>query len=113
MVEADGNGTVLNAITVNCADRIARIFILEGLVPIICSLFMWKLLPDSPESARFLEQHEKEYIVNRIAEETGSGHGQVTNKDKIRPHHIWSAFKEWKIWALIIVYLGNSVGVYG
>jgi MFS family permease len=89
------------------------IFILEGLVPCFCALWMWKLLPDSPETANFLEKHEKEFIINRIAAETGSGQGRVTNADKIRPHHIIDAFKDLKIWALIVVYWGNAVGVYG
>ena len=89
------------------------IFILEGLVPVIFSAFLWKLLPDSPETATFLEKHEREVLVNRLAAETGSGSGKVTNADKIRFHHVLNAFKEWKIWAMIVVYWGNSVGVYG
>lgn len=89
------------------------IFILEGLVPVIFSAFLWKLLPDSPETATFLEKHEREFLVNRLAAETGSGSGKVTNADKIRFHHVLNAFKEWKIWAMIVVYWGNSVGVYG
>lgn len=89
------------------------IFILEGLVPCICAGFMWKILPDSPETASFLETHEKEFIINRLAAETGSGQGHVTNKDKITFKHITAAFVEWKTWALIVVYWGNSVGVYG
>ncbi|KAF9533276.1 putative MFS transporter [Crepidotus variabilis] len=89
------------------------IFILEGLVPCACAFFMWKVLPDSPETATFLEKHEREFIVDRIAAETGSGQGRVTNSDKIGLKHILAAFKEWKIWALIPVFWGNTVGVYG
>ena len=89
------------------------IFILEGLVPIAVSFVLWKLLPDSPETATFLEKHEREFLVNRLAAETGTGSGRVTNSDKITLQHVLSAFKEWKIWAMIVVYWGNSVGVYG
>jgi hypothetical protein len=74
---------------------------------------MWKILPDCPETASFLKEDEKEFIIDRIAVDTGTGQGHVTNNDKIRPHHVWSALREWKIWALIVVYWGNSVGVYG
>jgi MFS family permease len=89
------------------------IFILEGLIPIACSFVVWKVLPDSPETAGFLTEREKKFVIDRIAQETGSGEGRVTNNDKIKVHHFVSAFKEWKIWAMILVFWGNSVGIYG
>jgi MFS family permease len=67
-----------------------RIFILEGLVPVAISFVIWKLLPDSPETARFLTKEEKEFVINRLAMETGSGQGRVTNADKIQSHHVWA-----------------------
>ncbi len=51
------------------------------------SFVIWKVLPDNPETARFLTNKEKEFIINR-ALETGSGHGRVTNVDRIRLHHV-------------------------
>ncbi|KAF1817470.1 putative MFS transporter [Eremomyces bilateralis CBS 781.70] len=89
------------------------IFILEGLVPIATSLVLWKILPDSPETATFLNKHEKRFVIERLATDTGSGEGRVTNNERIKKHHIYSAFKEWRVWAMILVYWGNSVGVYG
>lgn len=90
-----------------------RIFTIEGLVPVALSLVIWKLLPDSPETARFLTKHEKEFIINRLALETGSGHGRVTNTDKIRFHHVVAAFKEKRIWAAWVMFWANTIGVYG
>lgn len=92
---------------------VSRIFILEGLVPVALSLIIWKLLPDSPETASFLDKHEKEYIINRLALETGSGRGRVTNSDKIKPHHVWAALKEYKIWGAWVMFWANTIGVYG
>ena len=89
------------------------IFLLEGLAPVGMSFFVWWLLPDNPETASFLTREEKEFIINRLALETGSGHGRVTNNDRIRMHHIISAFKEWKIWASVIMFWANTIGVYG
>jgi hypothetical protein len=88
-------------------------FILEGLIPVALSFVIWKILPDSPETARFLNKKEKEFIINRLALETGSGHGRVTNNDRIRMHHIWAAFKEYKIWGSWVMFWGNTIGVYG
>lgn len=70
----------------------SQIFILEGIIPVAPSLIIWKILPDSPETARFLNAREKEYIINRLALDTGSGAGKVTNTDKITMKHILSAF---------------------
>jgi hypothetical protein len=74
---------------------------------------MWKILPDTPETASFLTKREKEFVINRLAMDTGSGKGHVTNSDKIQKHHIMAAFKDWKIWAMIVVFWGNAIGVYG
>lgn len=45
--------------------------------------------------------------------ETGSGHGKVTNSDRIKWSHITAAFREWKTWGAIILFWANTVGVYG
>ncbi|KAK0937948.1 hypothetical protein LTR29_010513 [Friedmanniomyces endolithicus] len=89
------------------------IFMLEGLVPVALSLIIWKLLPDSPETASFLTKHEKEFIINRLALETGSGHGRVTNADKINMKLIFAAFKEWRIYGAWVMFWGNTIGTYG
>jgi MFS family permease len=66
------------------------IFILEGLLPVAVSLFLYFLLPDKPETASFLTKAEREFIVNRIAVHTGSGEGRVTNSDKMSWSYIRS-----------------------
>jgi hypothetical protein len=90
-----------------------RIFILEGLLTVLLSFIVWYILPDSPERARFLTPHERRFVVDRLALETGSGKDRVTNSDKIGMHHIKAAFKEWKIWATIIIFQANTIGIYG
>lgn len=77
------------------------------------SFILYFILPDSPETARFLTKDEKEFIINRLALETGSGHGRVTNNDRIRFHHIKAAFGEWKIWGAVVMFWANTVGTYG
>lgn len=89
------------------------IFIIEGLVPVALSFVVWKLLPDSPETAGFLKTEEKEFIINRLALETGSGHGRVTNTDKITLAYVLAGFKEWRVWAAVVMFWANTIGVYG
>jgi len=74
---------------------------------------MWKILPDSPETAKFLTVTERTILVRRIANDAGSGQGKVTNSDRIKKEHILAGLSDWKIWAATVIYWGNSVGVYG
>jgi MFS family permease len=89
------------------------IFILEGLVPVSISAILYFILPDSPETATFLAKHEKEFLVNRLALETGSGYGRVTNNDLLSFQQVKAAFKEWKIWAAVVCFWASSIGIYG
>lgn len=89
------------------------IFLIEGLIPVGLALIIWKILPDSPEAASFLTQHERDFLVRRLAEETGSGHGRVTNQDKMEKKFIIAGLSDWKIWAAVVIFWGNTVGVYG
>ncbi|KIW54648.1 hypothetical protein PV05_06996 [Exophiala xenobiotica] len=89
------------------------IFILEGLAPVAVSFTLYFLLPDKPETAKFLTKREREFVVNRIALHTGSGSGRVTNADKIGLPHIKAGFKDWRVWLSIIPFWGCSIGTYG
>jgi MFS family permease len=89
------------------------IFLIEGLVPVGLALVIWKVLPDSPETASFLTQAERDFIVGRLADETGSGRGRVTNQDKMNKKFIIAGLSDWKVWAAIVIFWGNTVGVYG
>jgi len=89
------------------------IFIIEGLIPVALSLFMWKILPDSPETAKFLTQPERDLLVRRLANDTSSGAGKTTNNDQIGKAHIMAGLSDWKIWAATVIFWGNTVGVYG
>ncbi|KAH9822116.1 Major Facilitator Superfamily [Teratosphaeria destructans] len=80
------------------ADLVNRIFIIEGLIPISLSGVVLIFLPDSPETAKFLTKREKEFLINRLALETGSGHGRVTNSEKIKPKLVFAALKDYKAW---------------
>jgi hypothetical protein len=89
------------------------IFILEGIVPVLLSFVVWKVLPDNPETASFLNKEEKEFIINRLALETGSSSGRVTNSDRIHLYHVLDAAKDWRIWCGVICFWANTIGVYG
>jgi len=88
------------------------IFIIEGILPCVCSVVALFLVPDSPETCKFLNQQERDFIIYRLQIETGSGRGRVTNQDKLRPAHVWAALRNWKTWAMVIVFWGCATSVY-
>lgn len=104
---------VRSLLTMKVAHRThtSQIFILEGIIPVAISFFIWKILPDSPETASFLTAREKEYIINRLALDTGSGSGKVTNSDKITMRHILDAFKQYQIYGAVVMFWANTIGV--
>lgn len=86
---------------------------LSLVVPLALSLVIWKILPDSPETAKFLTQAERDLLVRRLAHDSGSGQGRATNEDKITKQHVLAGLSDWKIWAATVIFWGNTVGVYG
>jgi MFS family permease len=89
------------------------IFLIEGLIPVALALVIWKILPNSPETAKFLTQAERNLLVRRLADDSGSGQGKATNNDKMGMKYIVAGLSDWKIWAAVVVFWGNTVGVYG
>lgn len=89
------------------------IFLIEGLIPVALSLIIWKILPDSPETANFLTQAERDLLVRRLQNDSHAGQGKTTNNDKIGKEHILAGLSDWKIWAATVIFWGNTVGVYG
>lgn len=86
------------------------IFILEGLAPIAVSLILYFLLPDKPETARFLSPKEREFVVNRIARQGGA---RMMNDDKISMSQVKAGFSDWRIWLAVVPFWGCSIGTYG
>ncbi|KAF2998250.1 hypothetical protein E8E13_006148 [Curvularia kusanoi] len=89
------------------------IFLIEGLIPVALALVIWKVLPNDPETASFLTQPERDLLVRRLQDDSSSGQGKATNNDKMGKKHIVAGLSDWKIWAGVVIFWGNTVGVYG
>jgi len=89
------------------------IFILEGIVTVVVGAVLYWILPDSPQSAGWLEPWEQQYLINRLAQDTGTKGGRVQTSESFQWSYIVSALTDWKIWLAVIVYWGNSIPLYG
>lgn len=80
------------------------IFILEGILTVVVGVFMPWALPDSPATASFLTDAEKQLVSSRLLQDMGSGAG---HKEKFQWKYLFAALTDWKIYLAVIIYWGN------
>lgn len=112
------------------------IFILEGIATVLVAVFAYFALYDFPETAGFLTEEERAFVVFRLkyqgqrqlaasnstnkkilsssGEEGGTSspvpvaRPRVAQAEEFRWEYVWQAFKDWQIWVNIFVYWGVS-----
>ncbi|PTB36245.1 uncharacterized protein TrAFT101_000213 [Trichoderma asperellum] len=94
------------------------IFILEGIATVIAAVLAFFILQDFPETATFLTEEEKAFVVFRLKYQAQAGkfdtdQVQVAQAEEFKWKYVWSAFKDWQIWVNIIVYWGIVCPLYG
>ncbi len=70
-----------------------RIFIIEGLLTIVLSVGAKFLIPDWPETAKFLNAEEKALLARRLDLD-----GAKARMDHLTKRAVFSILKDWKIW---------------
>lgn len=92
------------------------IFILEGLVTVIIAVGAFFVMFDFPETASFLTEEERAFVVFRLkyqgqlqaTDSTDVRAAKVAQSEDFQWKYVWAAFKDWQIYASIIVYWGVS-----
>ncbi|KAH9944122.1 MFS general substrate transporter [Epithele typhae] len=80
----------------------AWIFILEGLFTIICAIASFFILSDFPDTAKFLTEAERVWVVRRQqADMKFSAAGEP-----FKMKYIWQALADWKTWLAMGIYMG-------
>lgn len=92
------------------------IFILEGLLTVIVAIMAFFTLYDFPETAGFLTEEERAFVVYRLKYQ-GSAQGdtgdRVAQDDSFQWKYVKAAFLDWQIWTNIWVYWGIVAPLYG
>ncbi|KAI9497585.1 major facilitator superfamily domain-containing protein [Zychaea mexicana] len=83
------------------------IFIIEAIPTLLLGVLTYFVLPDYPESARFLNEREREIIVMRNKRDAG-----VATDTHFSWHQVGSTFIDWKIYAYSVIYLCAAIPVY-
>lgn len=89
------------------------IFILEGIVTVLVAIMAYFTLFDFPDTASFLTEEERAFVVFRLKYQSAAGKGQegtvlVAEAEEFRWEYVWAAFKDWQVWINIFVYWGVS-----
>ncbi|EIN14101.1 MFS general substrate transporter [Punctularia strigosozonata HHB-11173 SS5] len=80
----------------------AWIFIIEGLVTVVCAVVAYWIVQDYPETARFLNEPQRVYVIRRLREDMQLSAGGEQFKVK----YIWQSLKDWKTWIAMGIYMG-------
>ncbi|KAJ5710611.1 hypothetical protein N7488_004767 [Penicillium malachiteum] len=79
-------------------------YIIYGLTTLFWAIALFLFLPDSPSSARFLNEREGQEASDRLrVNQTG------LNDNNIKWEQVWEALKDYKIWMLFFYQIANNI----
>lgn len=80
------------------------IFLIEGMATVVLGFSAFWLLPDAPDTAKFLTAGERKMLCDSLRADTGTTSGELDLHDKFHWPTIKAAFLDWKIWVAVIVF---------
>jgi hypothetical protein len=85
----------------------------RGILTVLVAFLAFFILHDFPETASFLSEEERAFVVFRLkyqgqAQAKGATHANVAQAEEFRWEYVRQAFADWQIWVNIFVYLGVS-----
>jgi MFS family permease len=86
----------------------AWIFILEGLLTIVIGVASFWMVHDFPAEAKFLSKEDKARVLLRLARDKQASAGS----EDFKMVYLWSAVKDWKTYAGMLVYMGPLMPLY-
>src|SRR5262245_54868418 len=82
------------------------LFLLEGIPSVIIGVLVLVLLPNGPRSAKWLTKEESDLLIARV-EHDNAGKGELAGR-----HSLTDAFKDYRVWALALVYFAQATCFY-
>ncbi|KAF8167777.1 major facilitator superfamily domain-containing protein [Crassisporium funariophilum] len=84
------------------------IFILEGLATILVSIASFWIIQDFPDSAKFLTEEERVFVIRRLEDDMKLSAGGETFRKK----YIWQSLTDWKTWVSMGIFMGFDGPLY-
>ena len=82
------------------------LFLLEGIPSVLVGLLVFAFLPNGPKNAKWLTAQEQDFVLQRIKDDDAS------KSELGKKHHFLDAFKDYRVWALAVVYFCGVVCFY-
>ncbi|KAM3514399.1 hypothetical protein MY11210_001953 [Beauveria gryllotalpidicola] len=98
------------------------IFILEGIFTVVVAVVSYFTLYDFPESAGFLTEEERAFVVYRLryqgqvtstTSDGGPATARVAQSEEFQWKYVWQAFTDWQIYVNTFVSWGVVCPLYG
>ncbi|KAE9381195.1 MFS nicotinic acid transporter-like protein [Stipitochalara longipes BDJ] len=84
------------------------IFILEGLLTIVCGVLSFWLVQNFPDNADFLSEQDRARVIYRLAVDKQSSAGH----EDFDTSFVKQAFKDYKMWLGMWTYMGADMSLY-
>jgi len=81
------------------------VFILEGIATVVVAIVAFFAIYDFPETASFLTEEEREYVVHRLKYDGTN----VAMDNEFRWKYVRQAFCDWQIYLSLFIYWGAVV----
>jgi hypothetical protein len=79
------------------------IFILEGLLTILVALVAPFAIHDSPETAKFLTDEERRFVIHNLRiQHSADSHEVAQQNEKFQIRYVIDALGDWQIWLGIL-----------
>ncbi|KAL1841471.1 hypothetical protein VTJ49DRAFT_7026 [Mycothermus thermophilus] len=89
------------------------IFILEGIATVVIAGGAFWAMYDYPETAGFLTEEEREWVVWRLKYQHNRPRTQVEQEEGFRWRYVRDAFCDWQVWLSVVLYWGIACPLYG
>ncbi|KAI9747049.1 MAG: hypothetical protein M1835_002248 [Candelina submexicana] len=90
------------------------IFILEGILTVIVACIAYFTIYDFPETAQFLTEDERIWVVHRLKFQGSKQSGKmVAQSEHFKWKYVLDAFTDWQIYLALIMYWGIVCPLYG
>lgn len=87
----------------------AWIFILEGLLTVVCGVLSFWAVHDFPDEAKFLSDDERARVIRRLKADRQSS----AEHESLKGEYIKAALKDWKTYLGAAIYSGCDMPLYG
>ncbi|ORX61622.1 MFS general substrate transporter [Hesseltinella vesiculosa] len=84
------------------------LFLIEGLPSVVCAVAAIFILPDDPETCKFLTEDERVVAVGRLAKDAGA-----SNSHSFSWAQVISVLYDWKTWVYSMIYITGTSALQG